>query len=185
VLPGRGLTFPPVPPPLASRIRPFGEGVFGTWYEAPPLDDLAGHLRAAAAGAEDYVVMGHGGSATPEGPWVLHFHLVWGPLVVLVQCRYGGQRESEAVEADARRVEGELGEVAALVSACGLARIAGYLPDPGRLVVVASDVEDSTWGWGVPGADGRLEHPVAGGRGPGVLAAARSWAESLEEPATL
>ena len=199
VLPGIGTTYPPVPPPLASRVRPFGDGVLGTWPEAPALDDLDGHLAAVAGGADDYVMMGHTGEAFMPGPWLLHFHLVWGPLVVLVQCRYGGQGQQPQgqqpqgqqpgqdgqIGLDAERVEGQLGEVSALVSACGFARIADFLPSPGRLVVVNDDVGGSWWGWGPLDASGRPIDARVGGSGSDALSQARAWAESLEEPAPL
>jgi hypothetical protein len=136
---------PPIPDDFARELRKTVEWCFSTRAIDPGAlymfdEYLAEALRGAAP---DYVAFCHAGHGVNS--YAITYHLVDGPLVLLVQSPYGGaymgQREHAGVVEQFRRCE-------ALVDSMTRARARRLDARPGRLCVVESTLRDLfAWGW--------------------------------------
>jgi hypothetical protein len=141
------LPLPPVPEPLRPRLRTVRDWCWSTreidgfamyMFESGfPADVLAGR-------APDYVAVSHAGHGVNS--YAINYHLVCGPLAVLLQVGWGGIYTDNA--AAARRLDG-------LFRRCEALHAAGATATGGRVLCVFSQLRGVS-------ACGRVPQPPHG-----------------------
>lgn len=170
---GWGLAFPPVPGDLAPALRVHGPGLLGTRDGVPSPYDLDWFLADLAEDPGDYLVVGHAGHGVNS--WAMHYHLVHGPLALLLQIPWGGAYTHG--EASATAVDAAFADARELLGAAGDADALGLAPGQ-RLVVVESGAVPSRWGV-APRRAPDLASRLAGlERSTQPLKAAVEWSET-------
>lgn len=134
-----GLAFPPVPGDLAPALRVLGPGLLGTREGVPSPYDLDWFLADLANDPDDYLVVGHAGHGVNS--WAMHYHLVHGPLALLLQVPWGGAYANE--EAAAAAVGAAFADARELLAA---ADALGLAPDERLVVVESGGAAPSRWG---------------------------------------
>jgi len=137
------LGLPTPPAPLIEHVRVVGEDRFGTRERTPGLRDLGWYAREFENGVDDYVLAGRVDAAI-NLPVALYL-LVYGSLGLFV-------------EADARE-DSNRGTLAAAaeLQATYIAVAADGHVEPGRLLVLHSDLGSKRWAFLGDRADGGLE----------------------------
>ncbi len=98
---------------------------------------------ALADQSPDYVAFSHAGHGVNS--YALNYHLVDGPLVLVVQAPYGGVYMSDE---DARKAIEQLQRCEAVIAAVEGAKARGLSAHPGRLCVFESTLRGLfAWGW--------------------------------------
>ncbi len=146
-----GLPLPPVPERFASALRKTGEWCFST-REIDPMGMyfFDGHIEEVQSGqAPDYVAFSHAGHGINS--YALTYHLVDGPLLLMVQAPYGGGYMSDS---ETREAIEQMQRCEAVIAAVERAKARGLSGKPGRLCVFESTLRGLfAWGW--------LNQPVA------------------------
>ncbi|WP_190866995.1 hypothetical protein [Actinomadura sp. RB99] len=145
VFEGAGLSAPPVPPDLESRVRRRGEWLYAT----RGIDPMAMYMfrdhvtEAMSRRVGDYMAVCHAGHGVNS--YCVNYHLVWGPVAIFAQTGWGGvYMDRERSAADVRDLLAQCGDV---LAAATEARPA--LERSGRRLVVAeSRIRGrATYGW--------------------------------------
>jgi hypothetical protein len=137
-----GLCMPPMPDAALTRLKEREEGCFSTRAFKVPPSDIQHYVRKAMAGASpDYVLIAQSGRAGPA--YAMHYFLVQGPLQLFLQI--GWDESSAGRERSAALVNGCFALAHHLVEAIPEAIRRGRLSRDGRLTVVASEREGSSW----------------------------------------
>ncbi|GKT23833.1 hypothetical protein [Acidovorax sp. SUPP3334] len=142
---GEGLPFPPVPAPLAARLKQQGPGWFATCPVASSPYDFHHFVQESEAQSDlaDYAVVGFDGHGTNS--WAVHFYLVGTGIALFVKLPWGG------AYMDPEPARAHIAEIfdwtAALLSRLQQAETAGRMPPGLRLQVAASKFGHAGWRW--------------------------------------
>ena len=164
----QGLPWPPLPGPLAARLRPQGEHVFATRTLPASPYEIERYVQEAvsAQALDDYAVTGFAGHGVNS--WAAHCFIVQEPLALFIQVPWGGiYTDAPASLAQLQLLFAWAGRLITLAQAC--ARSSHLWPGE-RLVVVASQMVTPGWGWVAAQDPGQKEKPVAWNPGTGMLA---------------
>lgn len=159
-----GLLLPPIPQRFASELR-----TTTTWcFSTRTIDPMAMYMfdrylwEALTGRAPDYLAFSHAGHGINS--YALNYHLIDGPLVLIVQAPYGGAYMGDA------EIEGgsaQFQRCGALIEAVESATARGLSAQSGRLYVFESGLRSLfAWGW--------LDQPLADEEGAGSWVSQRS-----------
>jgi len=140
-----GLPLPPVPERFASALRKTAEWCFSTREIEPMRMYMFDRCLydALAEQSQDYLAFCHAGHGVNS--YALNYHLIDGPLVLVVQAPYGGVYMTDE---DTRKAIEQLQRCGALIDAVERAKARGLSAHPGRLCVFESTLRGLfAWGW--------------------------------------
>lgn len=145
---GAGLPLPPIPPVLRAQLQPYG----GWCWSTRPIDSMEMYLfldfrpggrtyliDVLQDRVEDYAAVSHAGHGINS--FAINFHLVHGPLAVVMQVAWGGVYMDN--EEAALRLSGYWSQVEEMLET----RPGPRSPSQQRMTVVYSDFRPF-WGCG-------------------------------------
>lgn len=132
-----GLSLPPVPQRFISKLRTIEKWCFATRRIEPmQMYFFDRYIPEALTGqCKDYVAFCHAGHGINS--YALTYHLVDGPLILMVQTGWGGAYSDNAVAS--ARVEAQFARCAALIDSVEAAKARGLDGERGRLIVFESE----------------------------------------------
>jgi len=141
-----GLPIPPIPNSFKSQLSACGDFCFST----RPIDPVLMYMfdkylsEALTGNAGDYLAFSHSGHGANS--YALNYHIVHGPLVLMVQAGFGGIYMDKSITT--RLVTSLFDRCHALMIAMDQVVKTGAVSPSGRLYVFESDIRETySWGW--------------------------------------